>query len=119
MDKERLAQIEIGRKTNAKYIAMVVRNAMEDFHTKHLSDAQMKELNPIIRNAIYTALYALELHSVFWRAESFIRNHASMIPTCWEDPILTEVFEDQTDKVASVPQKHAGDWAHRRWQNKT
>jgi hypothetical protein len=40
----------------AKLIAIVVRNCMEDFHVKHLSDAQMKELNPIIRNAIYTAL---------------------------------------------------------------
>ena len=36
----------------AKYISIVIRNAMEDFHTKHLSDAQMKELNPIIRNAV-------------------------------------------------------------------
>jgi len=31
---------------------------MEDFHCRHLSDEQMAELNPIIRNAIYTALYA-------------------------------------------------------------
>jgi len=28
-----------------KYVAIVVRNAMEDFHCKHLSDEQMKELN--------------------------------------------------------------------------
>src|SRR5687767_7876176 len=42
----------------AKYIAIVVRNAMEDYHVKHLSDEQMKELNPIIRNAIATALHA-------------------------------------------------------------
>jgi hypothetical protein len=41
----------------AMYIAMVIRNAMEDFHVKHLSDRQVKELNPIIRNAVYTALY--------------------------------------------------------------
>ena len=48
-------------KSVALYISMVVRNAMEDFHGKHLSDAQMKEINPIIRNAVYTALYALSL----------------------------------------------------------
>ena len=36
----------------AMYIAMVVRDAMENFHHKHLSDEQMKELNPTIRNAI-------------------------------------------------------------------
>ena len=40
----------------AKAIASVVRNQMEDFHYKYLSDEQMKELNPIIRNSIYTAL---------------------------------------------------------------
>lgn len=34
-------------------IAMHVRNEMEDFHVEHLSDAQMKELNPIIRQAIF------------------------------------------------------------------
>ena len=28
----------------ALYIAMVVRNALEDFHCRHLSDQQMKEL---------------------------------------------------------------------------
>ena len=35
--------------TWAKVIAMHVRNEMEGFHCQHLSDAQMKELNPIIR----------------------------------------------------------------------
>ena len=29
----------------ASYIAMVVRNAMEDFHCEHLTDDQMKQLN--------------------------------------------------------------------------
>lgn len=32
---------------------MHVRNEMEDFHVKYLSDAQMKELSPIIRQAIF------------------------------------------------------------------
>lgn len=40
----------------AKAIAAYVRMNMEDFHCKHLSNEQMKELNPIIRNAIYTFL---------------------------------------------------------------
>lgn len=38
----------------AKFVAIVVRNALEDFHAKYLTDAQMAELNPIIRNAIGT-----------------------------------------------------------------
>ncbi len=46
----------------AIYVAMVVRNTMEDFHCQHLSDEQMRELNPIIRNAIGTALHAFQHH---------------------------------------------------------
>ena len=40
----------------AKAIAAYVRYNIEDFHHEHLTDAQMKELNPLIRNAIYTFL---------------------------------------------------------------
>jgi len=40
----------------AKAIAAYIRMHMEDFHCQHLSNEQMKELNPIIRNAIYTFL---------------------------------------------------------------
>ena len=42
--------------TWAKVIAMHVRNEMEDCHCQHLSDAQIKELNPIIRRAIAETL---------------------------------------------------------------
>ena len=44
-------------------VAMNIRNAMEHFHSKHLSDEQMKELNPIIRQAIYDILNYLKLAS--------------------------------------------------------
>lgn len=40
----------------AKSVAYYVRNGIENFHVKYLSDEQMKELNPLIRNAIYTFL---------------------------------------------------------------
>ena len=40
----------------AKAIAAYVRMNIEDVHCEHLSDKQMKELNPLIRNAIYTFL---------------------------------------------------------------
>lgn len=74
----------------ARYIAMAVRNAMEDFHCEHLSDDQMRELNPIIRNAIYTALYAAShTQEERWCAEYF-RFQNQMIPQHWEAPRLTE-----------------------------
>jgi hypothetical protein len=110
--------LEVGRKEFATFIAMVVRNAMEDFHTKYLSDEQMKELNPIIRNAIYTAMYAGDNMHEIEKAMLFVKHHSSMIPEYWEEPKLTVEFEDKTDKVASVPGKHMGHWPYKRWQNK-
>ena len=40
----------------AKAIAVHVRNGIENFHWKYLSDDNMREINPRIRNAIYTFL---------------------------------------------------------------
>ena len=80
------------RENAAMYIAMVVRNAMEDFHCRHLSDDQMKELNPIIRNAICTALHAINRSSVSKGAKSFVDFHTGMIPKYWERPVLLEDF---------------------------
>ena len=82
-----------GMKDYAKYIAIVVRNAMEDFHCAHLSDEQMKELNPIIRNAIYTAIYAYETHKQSNRSESFVDYHFRSIPKYWEEPELMGGFK--------------------------
>ena len=78
----------VGMKTFAKYVAMVVRNAMEDFHCKHLSDEQMKELNPIIRNAIYTAIYTYETHTQSDPSKQFVEYHLMSIPKYWEEPEL-------------------------------
>jgi len=64
----------------AKIIAIVVRNQMENFHCKHLSDAQMKELNPIIRNAIYTALVHLRDNPDAMAAYARL-----FVPEYWED----------------------------------
>ena len=78
----------IEMKIFAKYIAVVVRNAMEDFHCKHLSDEQMKELNPIIRNAIYTAIYTYETHTQSDLSKQFVDYHLMSIPKYWEEPEL-------------------------------
>ena len=64
----------------ALFIAMVIRNAMEDFHAKHLTDEQMKELNPIIRNAVCTALHAFNHCSTEPPAKRYIDYHSRMVP---------------------------------------
>ena len=83
-----------GMRNYAKYIAMVVRNAMEDFHCRHLSDEQMAELNPIIRNASYTAIYAFESRRDSKVAEAFLDFHLMSIPKYWEEPELLPDFGD-------------------------
>jgi len=76
----------------AMYIAMVVRNALEDFHVAHLNDDQMKELNPIIRNAIATALHADEHFAVSAVAQAYVGFAVHLIPDYWEEPVLLQDF---------------------------
>ena len=92
MGKDPIGQMDAARRYSAKYLAIVIRNAMEDFHHEHLSDEQMKELNPIIRNAIYTALYANENQQRSSKAKEYVRYHSSMIPKYWEEPELLGGF---------------------------
>lgn len=68
-------------KTEAKAIALAVRNGMEDFHINNLTQEQMKELNPIIRNAIYSFIRAK------FEDISSLKLHYASIPTYWEDPV--------------------------------
>jgi hypothetical protein len=64
----------------ANYIAMVIRNAMEDFHCEHLNDNQMKDLNPVIRNAICTALHAFNNYEESEAAEKFMAFNMNSAP---------------------------------------
>ena len=90
------AMIEM--KTFAKYIAIVVRNLMEDFHCKHLSDEQMKKLNPIIRNAIYTTIYTYEPHTQSDPSRQFVEYHLMSIPKYWEEPELLGGLKGMDEK---------------------
>jgi hypothetical protein len=87
----------------AMYIALVVRNAMEDFHCKHLSDAQMQELNPLIRNAIFTALHAARYSEKISGARSFVEWSMNMIPRYWEKPELLRAYVRSCRDVKIAP----------------
>ncbi|HXB40060.1 MAG TPA: hypothetical protein VNZ49_05925 [Bacteroidia bacterium] len=71
-----------------KIVAFSVRDQIEQFHIDHLSDAQMKELNPKIRNGIYDALFALTNYSKHKKAKDFVDLWNISIPDYWEDPKL-------------------------------
>jgi hypothetical protein len=76
----------------ARYISMVVRNAMENFHCEHLSDEQMKQLNPLIRNAVATALHAFEHYERVPAARGYVDHQFRRIPSYWEKPELLEGY---------------------------
>jgi hypothetical protein len=82
-------------KRQATFMAMVVRNAMEGFHAEHLTDEQMAELNPIIRNAIYTGLVAWNSWATSEQARQFIAFNMSMVPRYWEAPELLPDFQEE------------------------
>ena len=89
-----------GMQEFSKYMAIVIRNAMEDFHCQHLSDAQMKELNPIIRNAVYTAMYAYEATEKSDMSKGFVEFHLLSIPKYWEEPELLKGFKESEEKLS-------------------
>jgi hypothetical protein len=66
-------------------LAMHVRNQMEDFHSEYLDDNQMKELNQIIRQAIYEGLQLFEPQNKQAKAEE-VAWLMLMIPDYWEVP---------------------------------
>jgi hypothetical protein len=83
----------------AMIVAGTVRNAMETFHVKHLTDEQMAELNPIIRNAIATALYAF-LNQDDPRCRYFVQFQQMLIPDYWEPPELLSDLTETTGRYA-------------------
>ena len=82
LDQQAIAEMQ----ARSKYVAIVIRNAMEGFHHKHLTDEQMKELNPIVRDAVYTAIYALETKVISKASKDFVEYHLESIPRYWEEP---------------------------------
>jgi hypothetical protein len=88
----------------ASFIAMVVRNKMEDFHCAHLGDAQMKELNPIIRNAIYEALHVLANSSFNTVADEYLSWSVMCIPPYWEKPALSPGYAQRFEMAATLAQ---------------
>jgi hypothetical protein len=92
MNDQQMPELSKETRKLASYIAMVVRNAMEDFHCEHLSDDQMKQMNPIIRNAICTALHAFMHYESSPEATRFVDFNFMLIPRYWEEPQLTDDY---------------------------
>lgn len=88
MTRQQEPLLDPATKQLANLVAIVIRNAMEDFHCEHLSDDQMRQLNPIIRNAVATALHAFNNYETPGAARRFLDYNSSCIPSYWESPEL-------------------------------
>lgn len=92
-------------------IAMHVRNEMEDFHVEHLSDAQMKQLNPIIRQAIFDIVSLTskqpETEADQKKAAQAIDWLVKMVPDYWEIPKKTSRgLEFSEERLSQADKKH-------------
>jgi len=93
---------------DAMVIAMAIRNEMEAFHKAHLTDDQMRMLNPIIRNATYTALVALKYLGKNKSCTDFVQFQLELIPPYWEPPTLVKgvqagVDQQQMKRLSRTP----------------
>lgn len=74
------------RQLHVLVVSMQVRNALEDFHVANLSGGQMKELNQIVRYAIYDAVELIEPMDGDEKKGSFFEYLVEMVPDYWEIP---------------------------------
>lgn len=88
----------------AKVLAIFVRNEIEDFHIAHLSDKQMKELNPLIRNSLYNALHCISHYAYQENAKAYYDFQVERIPDYWEDPKLNSFLKKKSAIKHKPPQ---------------
>lgn len=86
-----------GIKALSKIIAISVRNNIEDFHVEHLSDSQMKELNPLIRKGIYEALFTLANFDKNLYCKEWFSYLDKCVPPYWEESELDKTLAEIRD----------------------
>ncbi|OBA68234.1 hypothetical protein A5780_08775 [Nocardia sp. 852002-20019_SCH5090214] len=95
-------------------ISMIIRNEMEDFHAEHLTDEQMKQLNPIIRQAVFDAVNLLaHVKEKGEKADELAYTQLAfqigLIPDYWEIPL--KVGEGFVQHHERSVQRRSPDWA--------
>jgi len=90
-------------KLYTKMVAIIVRNEMEQFHTDHIPDKLMPELNRAIRNGIYHAIFAMVNYESDDFCKGFIDYSYRLIPGYWEEPELLPEFRTLLDELSNVP----------------
>lgn len=88
-----------GIKALSKIIAISVRNNIEGFHVKYLSDSQMKELNPLIRKGVYEALFTMANLENNISCKKWFGLLTAYVPPYWEEPELDESLTKIRDRT--------------------
>lgn len=94
----------------ATVLGMAVRNALEgrlhggELGELSLTDEQMALLNPLVRNAIATALHAFEHYNSQRPARKYLNFQARLVPTYWEPPELLDDYVELWEFFANRPE---------------
>ena len=67
-----------------------------------MTDDQMQELNPIIRNAVCTALHAFNHYEQTDAAGRFVDFNLRMIPKYWEEAELLDDYVQLWDRTSTT-----------------
>lgn len=91
----------------AKFIAIWVRNELEDLHAENtcMNDKRMPEINTRIRNGIYSALYTLgnSPYSLECMRMGILTD--ARIPDYWEEPALTSMLKENFLSIDLIKMK--------------
>lgn len=92
-------------RTKAMIIGKVVRDALEGFHVKHISDKDMPELNQTVRNSVATALHMLDYSLQNEQIAKILGWHVRSMPSYWESP---ELLDDYFKAIHSSSDPRSG-----------
>lgn len=94
------------KQKQAMLLGIEVRNKMEEFHVKYLSDEQMKELNPLIRQGIINGIELWGEYKRYRRSKKqngeitlYMGIALSMIPDYWELPVENYYKKRISEKI--------------------
>ena len=88
----------------AKAISAYLRNQLEDFHIEYLSDEQMRYLNPLIRNAIFSFLvdYGDDYSKISYTTELLCSKYVECLTTPFLKRTLTDNIYGRKNETCNV-----------------
>ncbi len=91
-----MGQFDAGNQHQAKLIAAIVRSELENLHAAGgITDAAMRDLNPVVRNSVYTFFHCLlAAQKGDPKAKAFLEMVNRLIPDYWEEAKLLPSYTE-------------------------